>query len=234
MKPFLSIIIPAYNESGRIGGTLSAVHNFLSTKGYIYEIIVVNDGSNDSTTEIVRKASEHIPEIRLLALQENEGKGAAVKAGMLAAKGDVRLFMDADNSTSIEHVEELLPYLQDGYDVAIGSRRIEGAIILVTQSPIREALGACFRFIAHFLIPLDIKDTQNGFKLFSRNSSELLFKDLRTKGWGFDVEILSRAQKLGLRIKEVPIVWMNDGRSKMRFSHMIRIITDLCLIKFTA
>lgn len=234
MKPYLSIIIPAYNEAERIKSTLDKISDFLRVQRYRYEIIVVDDGSSDDTREIVAEAAARIPMLKILKLPLNQGKGAAVKTGMLAAEGEVRLFMDADNSTSIEQVEKLLPYLRNGYDIAVGSRRIAGAEIRVSQPFVREVLGACFRAIVHFLIPLDIIDTQNGFKLFTSAAAEMLFKNLHTNGWGFDVEILFFAHKMRLTVAEVPIVWANDYRSQLRFPDMLRMIPDLLRIRLRA
>ena len=230
MTPYLSVIIPAHNEAERITKTLRAVHTFLRTKDYAWQIIVVDDGSTDLTASIVHNAAAIIPNLSLLQLTSNLGKGAAVKAEMLHAKGDARLFTGADNSTSVAQVDKLLPFLQEGYDVVVGSRRIDGAIIHKEQSPLRELLGACFRVLVHMLVPLAIKDTQNGFKLFSARAANVLFKRLRTSGWAFDVEILKWSTSLGLRIREVPVEWTNDKRSRLRFTHMLRMLEELCVI----
>lgn len=229
--PHLSIIIPAYNEGGRIGPTLDAVRAFIMRQSYPCEIIVVDDGSTDTTVAVVSKKVNLIPQIKLLKLPANKGKGAAVRAGMLAAKGNVRLFMDADNSTSIEQVDKLLPFLSQGYGVVIGSRRTAGAVITVKQAPMRDFLGWMFRLLAHIIVPLDVQDSQNGFKLFSREAAENTFRKLVTNGWSFDVEILVLAHKMSYRVREVPIVWINDGRSKIKAPQMVRMLIDLLLIR---
>lgn len=223
----LSIIIPAYNEAQRIGATLRAIHHFLAPKAYTWEIIVVDDGSTDLTAQIVHNAAARIPHLSLTQLPTNLGKGAAVRAGMLRARGTARLFADADNSTSIEQVDKLMPFLREGVDVVIGSRTAPGASITRRQSPAREVLGATFRFLAHIILPLPVTDTQNGFKLFSGPAADVLFTELRTNGWSFDVEVLATALKHGFAIKEVPIHWSNDNRSHMQFRHMLRMPLEL-------
>jgi dolichyl-phosphate beta-glucosyltransferase len=204
-EPYLSVVIPAFNEADRIEQTLDAVGEYLAHKGYPHEIIVVNDGSTDATAVIVKGAEHRWPHLRLLGFDRNQGKGAAVRAGMLRAHGDVRLFMDADNSTSIEQVDALLPFIERGYDVVIGSRTLAGAEIRVPQNLTREVLGSVYRAMAHALVPLPYRDTQNGFKLFSRVAARALFSNLYTSGWSFDVEILARAEGGGFQVREVPV-----------------------------
>lgn len=231
MPPYLSVVIPAFNEADRIGPTLDAVDAHLRTASYAYEIIVVDDGSTDATAVVVNQRVQSIPHLSLMRLPKNSGKGAAVRAGLLAAQGQWRLFTDADNSTSIEQVEKLLAHT-DQYDVIVGSRQVAGADVAIKQGLLRETLGAIFRTITHLIVPLPIRDTQNGFKLFSAEAAERVFTHLSTVGWSFDVEALRRAQKLGLRIIEVPIVWKNDGRSRVRVRHMPRMLLDLFAIRW--
>ncbi len=230
MSPYLSVIIPAFNEEARIQKTLAAVVRFLRAKPYEWEVIVVDDGSTDNTMAVVRTVEAAEPRVRHIALPNNQGKGAAVQIGMLDAQGEARLFMDADNSTSIEQVDTLLPFL-DAHDVVIGSRRITSAKILVPQPLFREALGFAFRIITRILVPLPVVDSQNGFKLFSKRAAELLFSKLQTKGWSFDVEILLRAKHLGLRIKEVPIIWINDFSSRLRAKDVVKMLFELLRIR---
>jgi dolichyl-phosphate beta-glucosyltransferase len=234
MKPSLSIIIPAFNEVERIALTLNSVHNYLKKNDKNAEIIVVDDGSSDGTDTLVRKLSDRITELRLIRLPRNEGKGAAVRIGMLSAQGEFRLFMDADNATSIEQVDLLIPFIREGYDVVIGSRRIRGAAIQIKQSLIREVLGMCFRITSQLLVPLNFADTQTGFKLFTERSSVLLFKELKTKGWVFDIEILLKARDLHLKVKEIPIIWTNSRGSKLKITHMFSMLFDLLQIKLRA
>ena len=227
----LSVIIPAYNEVDRIGRTLQAVADYLKHEKYEFEIIVIDDGSTDGTEAYVRHMAENIHTISLTRLPKNQGKGAAVKAGMLAATGTIRLFMDADGSTNIHELKKLLPYLDKGFDIAVGSRLVTGAVKQQKQHLSREFLGWIFRRLVGFIVPIDIEDPQNGFKLFTKSAAEIIFTGLTTNGWSFDVETLVLARKFRLKVKEVPIVWVNDARSKLRFSHMIRMLIDLVRIR---
>jgi dolichyl-phosphate beta-glucosyltransferase len=171
MKPYLSIVISAYNESKRIGRTLDAIKDYMSRRSYTYEVIVVDDGSVDTTARVVDERMRAMPALSLLSFGENQGKGAATKAGMLAASGELRLFMDADGSTGIEELRKLLPYTQQGYDVVVGSRRVEGALIKEKQTVIREILGWVYRALAGAVVSTNVQDTQNGFKLFSAEAA---------------------------------------------------------------
>jgi dolichyl-phosphate beta-glucosyltransferase len=231
MNPYLSIIIPAFNESERIGLTLASIDRYMGKQPYSYEVLVVDDGSTDHTITIVTEAALTMKNLRVTKLSTNKGKGAAVKAGMEASIGQYRLFMDADGSTSIEEVSKLLPHLEHGYDVVIGSRRAQGAVIQVKQNLLRDFLGWGFRGLVHVMVPIGITDTQNGFKLFSQRAAETIFPKLKTKSWSFDVEVLIIAQKQGYKVKEVPIVWVNDGRSKMRAYHILQMLKDLWYIR---
>ncbi|MDD4988862.1 MAG: glycosyltransferase family 2 protein [Candidatus Pacebacteria bacterium] len=227
---YLSVIIPAYNEEKRIDKTLRGVHSHLSKQKYSYEIIVVDDGSKDGTTKVVTALS--IPGLRLIHYEKNWGKGYAVKKGMLEAKGDYRLFMDADNSTAIEHIDSFLPYFLKGADIVIGSRRVAGAHISLKQSAIREFLGSIFRLSTKIIIPLQIKDSQNGFKAFSAKAAELLFSKETIFGLAFDIEILALARKYGMKIEEVPIEWKNDDQSRLSGGKMLKAVGEVCKIRY--
>jgi glycosyltransferase involved in cell wall biosynthesis len=170
--------------------------------------------------------------ITLIQFPKNQGKGAAVKAGMLSASGDLRLFMDADGSTQIRELTKLLPYVSEGFDVVVGSRLISGAVKKTKQNLTREFLGWVFRNLTQLIMRTDVEDPQNGFKLFTANATEHIFGALTTKGWSFDVEVLALAKKYHLRVKEVPIVWVNDERSRIRFPHMVRMLLDLLWIRW--
>jgi dolichyl-phosphate beta-glucosyltransferase len=228
---YLSIIIPAYNEAERIGATLASINTFMRQKDYSYEIIVVNDGSVDETATLVEKLAETIPHLRLINNKENKGKGSVIQQGMLEAKGEYRLFMDADGSTSIDHVDQLLNTAKSGYDVVLSSRRIQGAVVEVEQGKVRELLGAVFRKIVHILVPLGVVDSQNGFKLFTKKATELIFSKQKTGGLAFDVEILAIAKLYGFKIKEEPIHWVDDNRSRVSRRRMIEMLIDVFKIK---
>ncbi len=146
---------------------------------------------------------------------------------MLASKGEVRLFMDADGSTPIEEVTKMLLYLTKGYEVVASSRLVDGAHKSKSQSVLREAVGWIYRQLVHHLVRIDVLDPQNGFKLFSRQAAEDIFPSLRIRGWSFDVEVLVLAKKMGYKIIEIPIVWTNDERSRVRFVHMPRTLFDM-------
>jgi dolichyl-phosphate beta-glucosyltransferase len=207
----LSIIIPAYNEEKRIVKTLGGIRDFLKDKDY--EIIVVNDGSKDGTVKVVEEL--HNGRIQIINNPGNKGKGYSVKNGMLHAKGDLLLFSDADLSTPIEELEKLLPFVKEGYGVIIGSRAMKESDIKIHQPFYRELMGKFFNKIVRVLAVGGIKDTQCGFKLFTREAADKIFKLQKLDGFSFDVELLYLAKKLGFKIKEVPIVWINDEETKV-------------------
>jgi len=227
----LSVVIPAYNESERIGKTLVSVDAFLKKEPYNYEIIVVDDGSSDDTVELVHSHASTVNNLKLLQLSPNQGKGWAVRTGMLTASGRYRLFMDADGSTSIRHWPQMRSVLDEGADVVVGSRHVDGSMIRVRQAPHREVLGHAFRRLVQFLCGLSINDTQNGFKAFTARTAERIFSRQSVSGWAFDVEILTIAKELGYHAEEIPITWIDDDRSRMRFTAMPRMLTDLLQIR---
>ena len=228
---FLSVIIPAYNEGKRIAKTLLAVDGFLRRQTYEYEIIVVDDGSKDKTAEVVETLKNQVQNLKLIDEKVNHGKGWAVRRGMLEARGQYRMFMDADNSTTIDQVINFLPYFNESYDVVIGSRRIKGAVIAVKQPWIRDFLGGIFRLIVHALVPLRVADSQAGFKVFSQKAVEVIFKKQTIFRWAFDVEVLAIARLLGFRIKEVPIYWVNDLESHVKLSGMIKMLWEVWQVR---
>jgi dolichyl-phosphate beta-glucosyltransferase len=229
---YLSVIIPAYNEQARLRPTLDMVDSYLRERNYEYEIIVVNDGSQDDTVRVVEEAMKEIPHLRLIDNKKNHGKGWVVRKGMLSAKGSFRLFMDADGSTNIENLDQLFPYAKDGYEVIASSRRIPGAVVEVEQNWLRNILGALFRILIRVVVPIGVVDTQNGFKLFTARAAEEVFRRQRTFTWAFDVEILAIARLLGFRIKEVPIHWVNDGRSTVTAKGIIKMFFEVFQIRF--
>ncbi|KKU93445.1 MAG: hypothetical protein UY53_C0012G0023 [Parcubacteria group bacterium GW2011_GWA2_50_10] len=227
----LSVVIPAYNEEKRLPKTLRAAHDYLSRQGYAYEILVVSDGSKDRTREVVEEMTKEIPHLRVMGEQENHGKGYSVRQGMLAAQGEFRLFMDADNATSVDQVEKMWPELARGYEVIIGSRDIAGANIAVPQPWWRRRLGDVFNLIVQILSGLwGIWDTQCGFKGFSAKAAEGIFSRAVVNAWAFDVEVLVIAKKLGYAIREVPVRWMNDPSSKVKFSGMAKMLLEVLQI----
>jgi dolichyl-phosphate beta-glucosyltransferase len=213
---YLSVIIPAYNEEKRIGKTLDSINEYLSRHDFDWEVIVVNNNSRDNTVQIVQNFKKTIPNLHLLN-EPNKGKGHAVKAGILKATGQYRLFTDADNSTTIDHIERMLPYFQQGYDLVIGSIAAKGArIIRGGGEPLwRTILGKLGNKYIQILAVWGIQDTQRGFKMFTTRAVNDIFPRLTIFGWGFDVEVLAIARKFRYKIKEVPIIWNNDPHSKV-------------------
>jgi len=229
---YLSIIIPAYNEATRISKTLLDIDKHLRDAPYRYEVLVVDDGSIDDTVKIIEGMRERMGSLVLIKNKENKGKGGVVKQGMLLATGKVRLFMDADNSTSIDQYDLLSKYLSEGYDVAIGSRAAQGATLDPPQSFIRRCTGRALNIIVRALLLPNILDTQCGFKAFTDIAAKDIFNESQIPGWGFDIEILSIAKNKGYKIKEVPIHWKNIEGSHVRFSAGIGFLRDVVKIRW--
>ncbi len=231
-QPYLSIIIPAYNEAERIPQTLIDMDKRLSGVDYSYEILVVSDGSKDGTASVVKNMTKMVKNLKLIDLKDNVGKGGAVKQGMLVASGRVRLFMDADNSTSIDQFEKMIPLFKDGYGVVIGSRAVKGAELAPPEPLYRQLIGRALNiFIQLFLLP-GIWDTQCGFKAYTDEAAEKIFMKSSIPGWGFDVETLVLANRMGYRIKEVPVRWVNDTRSHVKFSGGLQFLAETCTIRW--
>jgi len=227
----LSIVVPAYNEGKRIEKTLREMSAFLQKQAFTYEILVVNDGSKDNTAEVVSGLSAQIANLKLIDNKENHGKGWVVKQGMLEATGDIRLFMDADNSTKVDEITKFLPYFEQGYDLVIGSRRISGAVIAVHQPWFRDLQGSIFRLIVHILVPLGVTDSQCGFKAFTDKAAKAIFSKQRIFRWAFDVEILALARKMKFKIKETPITWVNDVESHVKLSGKIKMLFEVIQVR---
>lgn len=232
-KIHLSVIVPAYNEENRIGKTLTELNAYLSRQNYSYEILVVNDGSKDKTSEVIRAAiSGGVKNLRLIDNKENKGKGGVVKQGMLEAKGEYRLFSDADNSVSIEQIEKFWPYFKEDYEVVIGSIEVEGAKIEEHAAWYRRFVGHWAKLLIRMLAIWEIHDTQRGFKCFTAKAAENIFPKQTITRWGFDIEILVIAKKLGYKIKEVPVIWINPGESKVGLSAYVSTLKELLQIKW--
>lgn len=229
----LSVIFPAYNEENRIPKTIRLTSEYLKRQSYDYEILVINDGSKDKTAEIIRKMESEISNLRLIDNEKNKGKGGVVKQGILEAKGEYRLFSDSDNSTSIDQVEKIWPFFEQGFDVVIGSRDIKGAILNPPQPWIRKVIfGDSFKLIRKFIIGLwNIQDTQCGFKGFTAKAAEDIFSKAKIDGFVFDVECLILAKRLGYKIKEIPVTWINDLESKVKLKHVIRMFTGMIKLR---
>lgn len=231
MNPFLSVIIPAYNEENRIGPTLESVGKYLSGQTWSSEVIVVSDGSKDRTVEVATSFQQTFPFIKVLANEINQGKGAAVRQGMLVATGECRLFMDADNSTQITEIQKLQPNLLPKHcDVVISSLWVEGARVIKPEFFLRTIAGRIGNWLIRFLLLPGIKDTQRGFKLFTAKAAEDIFSKLRTNRWGFDIEALALGRKLGYTIKEVPVNWTYSQNSKVRVGAYIEVLREVIQI----
>jgi glycosyltransferase involved in cell wall biosynthesis len=215
--PQLSIVIPAYNESARIEQTLARVMACVERQGWDAEVTVVDDGSTDRTAEMVRGWMERTPRLRLVQNAGNRGKGYSVRNGLLQAAGEVVMFTDADLSAPMEEAELLLAAIREGADVAIGSRWLDKTRQTSHQPLYRRFFGRCFNWVTRTVMGLPYKDTQCGFKAFRREAAQVIFRLQRVERWGFDPEILFIARKLGYKIREVPVTWGHDERSRMSY-----------------
>lgn len=249
---YLSVIIPAYNEEKRLPKTLEEINKYLSRQSYDYEILVVNDGSRDKTAEIVRGRTPSIKNLKLIDNKENNGKGYVVRQGMLEAKGEYRLFTDADNSTSIDQIEKIWPEFSafakgyggpaeassEGgkarYDIVIGSRDVKGAVLDPPQPFLRKVIfGEGFKLYRKIIIGLwKIADTQCGFKMFSAKAAKDIFPRCKINRFAFDPEILLLGEKFGYKIKEIPVYWKNDPESTVKPKWIINMAIDLLKIKW--
>jgi dolichyl-phosphate beta-glucosyltransferase len=230
LSKFLSLIIPAYNEEGRIEACLEAVQSYLNGLEKSYEIIIVDDSSTDRTLDIVKSRADS--SIKVISYSPNRGKGYAVRQGMLASDGEYTAFTDVDLSAPIEQLSKLFDAIENGYDIAIGSRAVKGTIIPVHQPLYRELGGKTLNKIIQLLAVPGIKDTQCGFKLFKGDAAREIFTKCIIDGWGFDVEVLYLARKLGYRIKEVPVTWSHMEGSKIHpFQAALRVISDVIYMR---
>jgi len=230
-QPFLSVIIPAYKEGERIGHNLLEIEKFLSEKDYDYEIIVVVDGSPDNTAEVARNYSDQVKNLRVIDNKENHGKGYVVRQGLLEARGKYCVFLDADGSTSITHLDKFLPEFENGYDVVIGSRKIEGAYIQVHQPKYREVMGEGGNWLIRIVLGLwRYPDTQCGFKMLSGKAAQEVASRMVVDRFGFDFELVILAEKLGFKVKQMPVRWLNEEGSTVSLTGpngFIQVLIDL-------
>lgn len=226
-----SIVIPAYNEAARIAPTLEKILAYAAQQGWPAEVIVVNDGSKDNTSEVVREWTRRNPAVKLIENPGNRGKGYSVRNGMLHAQGDLLLFTDADLSSPIYEAGKLFAALENGADVAIGSRWVNTALQTERQPLHRQLIGRIFNLLLRITLSLKYKDTQCGFKAFTSRAAAALFSRQRIERWGFDPELLFLANQLGFKVAEVPVEWAHDHRSKINplrdgakmFAEMLKI-----------
>lgn len=231
----LSVIIPAHNEAARISATLESVSSYLSRVSYDYEILVVTNNCSDDTVGVIEKFKLSIPQLRYIDVNKKRApggtKGFAVREGMLEARGEYRIFMDADNATNISEIEKFWSYFEKGFDVVIGSRYISGSDVAVPQVWYRRVLGRLANLLIRTLLLHGIYDTQCGFKMFTSQSAQKIFSLCNIDGWGADIEMLALAKRYNYKIIEVPIVWREVGGSSLKlkafwwtFKDLVRII----------
>ncbi len=234
----LSIIVPAYNEEARLGESVRNIIAFIKAEQIEAELIVVDDGSTDQTAEVGKKVCAEFPDVKteVIRYDENRGKGFAVKTGMQSAKGDISLFSDADLSTPIEEYPKLIDPIRDGkFDVTFGSRALDRTLIGEHQPWRREQGGKVFNLFVRKLTGLPFWDTQCGFKAFRMDKFRPLLDNMTIDRFGFDVEFLYAAHHAGLRLKEIPVRWNNDDRTKVRiFRDSFRMFSEVREIRKNA
>lgn len=229
----LSVVIPAFNEARRLPHTLQDVLGYLARQSYRAEVVVVDDGSTDETARVARDWKAGPSLLRVIDHPDgrNHGKGATVRRGMAEAAGRYRLFMDADNSTTLDHIEAFWTWFDQGYDVVIGSRGASGAHIVVHQPWHKELGGKIGNRIIRTLAAPGIADTQAGFKMFSQRCIEAILPRLTIERWGFDVELIVAARCQGFRVKEVPITWRNDTASTVPAFAYVQVLGEVWRVR---
>lgn len=236
----LSIIIPVYNESERIQKTFKALQKGISFRGVtVSEVIFVNDGSTDNTREIIYNwAKKHITKnlkYRLISYKNNRGKGHAVKRGMLASQGDYALLMDADMSTPLSELKKMIPFMNNGYQVIVGTRKNGHSTVVKHQPLYRELLGKGFTLLSNIALNTWVTDFTCGFKLFSQKAVKDIFAQSQIERWGYDAELLFIARKMEYEMKEVPVIWSNDERTKVNlFKALPQTLFELGTIRMNA
>ena len=207
MKKELSVVIPAYNEEEQIESTVESVTAYFRRKGYKFELLIVNDGSTDSTLERVRGLEKRLPEVRVVDLGKNYGKGYAVKEGMAHTHFAYSLFMDADNATSIREWDKFETFLESGARAVIASRRLPASKIVHAQPMVRRLLGGGYRNLSRSLFGLDVSDLNCGFKAYETALAKKIYSQVRLLDWAFDTEVFCLLKKEGVQIDEVPVTW---------------------------
>ena len=233
--PDYSIVIPAFNEEGRIGACLDSVSSTIAQQGWNAEVIVVNDGSRDATGNIVRQFAVTHPRVRLIEYGTNRGKGYAVRKGLCSSVGEVVMFTDADLSAPMDEAGRLFAAIAQGADIAIGSRWLDVSRQSIRQPWYRRFFGRCFNLLTRSVMALPYKDTQCGFKAFKRSAAQVIFRLQTIERWGFDPEILFIARKLKYVIREVPVTWGHDERSRMSYlKDGMKMLEDMARIRINS
>lgn len=231
--PELSLVLPLFDEEARVAGTLAELRAALARTGRDFEIVAVDDGSRDATAARLAAEAAGDARLRVLTFPRNRGKGAAVRAGVLAARGAYVVFLDADLSTDLEALPRLLERLESGADVVFGSRRVQGARVLARQPRGRELAGRVFSWLARRAADPHVRDFTCGFKGFRAAAARALFEPLATERWAFDAEIARRARRLALAREELAVRWTQRGASKVRVpSAALRSLVDLARVAF--
>jgi dolichyl-phosphate beta-glucosyltransferase len=240
MRPALehhtySIIIPAYNEGARLDATLNKVLRYVGQQKWDAEVIVVNDGSSDNTVAIVQTHMQKNSTLRLLENPGNRGKGYSVRNGMMNARGEVLLFSDADLSSPIEEAPKLLAAIAEGADVAIGSRWMQSELQTQRQPLYRQFFGRIFNLMLRLILGLQFKDTQCGFKVFTRRAAQAIFPQQKIERWGFDPEILYLAKNYGFKVVEVPVAWAHSTGTRISpLRDGTRMVIEMLKIRWNA
>lgn len=235
MTPFLSVIIPAYNEEKRISKTLTAVYTYLTQKPFTWEILIVLDGPGDNTLGVIEQFAEGKDGIRWIDRRQNRGKGFTVREGMLAAKGQIRLFTDADNSTDIAHFDQMIPLFEGGDDVVIASRDSKdrpGARQAVPQPFLKRLFGNAGNLFIQLVAVPGIWDTQCGFKAFRDKAATQIFTTAKSDGWVFDIEALALARSFGHTIGIIGAYWEDDANTHVKPTDYIKVIWDTVKIRW--
>lgn len=230
--PFLSLVVPCYNEAQRLPATLNRIYQYLARTGHDAELILVDDGSSDGTARIANAHQELFRRFIVISHPERRGKGAAVRTGFERARGDIVLFTDADLSTPITELDTLAQALRDGADVAVASRHVRGSRILLQQPFRRRIAGFVFRKLTKMIVRTGVEDTQCGFKVFRRDVAHWIARNATVNGWAFDVEFLALARAHGCRIDEIPVPWLDDARSRVKLrSASLEMLRDIINIR---
>lgn len=226
---YLSVIIPAYNEEKTIVDTTHKVLDYLKKQPYSFEILVASDGSKDATSEVIKKEFANESSVSVIDRKENHGKGYTVREGMFFAKGKIRLFMDADNATDISHFDLMKPLFDSGYDVVIGSRDgkdAKGAKKIVSQPWYKTIMGNAGNLFIQVLAVPGIWDTQCGFKAFTAESAENIFKYAKVDRWAFDIEALAIARMFEYKIGIIPVQWINNPNSRVKLLAYFKFLLE--------
>ncbi|MFZ0392564.1 MAG: dolichyl-phosphate beta-glucosyltransferase [Terracidiphilus sp.] len=235
LYPKYTIVIPAYNERARIVPTLEAVVACVRLHRWDAEVVVVNDGSTDNTADLVRRFALNAPEVRLMENPCNRGKGFSVRSGLLHAQGEIVMFSDADLSAPIEEAARLFDAIAGGADIAIGSRWLATSRQTHRQPMYRQIFGRCFNLLTRMVMRLPYADTQCGFKAFTRDAAQTVFQLMTIERWGFDPEILFIARKRRFRVKEVPVSWAHDARTRISYLRDgLQMLEELAIVRWNA